>query len=82
MPLPACVAVMVQVPTPTVLTLVPDTVQMLLGLALKITAKPLLALALAANAVPLYWCVPMLPMLTVWVRGLMVKDCVTCGAAA
>jgi hypothetical protein len=80
--LPACVAVMAQVPTPTVLTLVPDTVQTLLGLAPKLMAKPLLALALAVNGVALYWCVPMLLMLIVWVSGLIVNDCVTCGAAA
>ncbi len=63
--LPAWFASMVQVPEAMKLATVPETVQMLCVVEVKVTAKPELAVATSVSGVPTV-CVPGLAKLMLW----------------
>jgi hypothetical protein len=79
--LPPCVAWMVQVPAPTSVTVVPNTVHTAVDWELKLTASPELALALTANgAAPNTW-PDSAPNVIVWLPAVTGKPWLT-GVAA
>ena len=82
MALPVCVALMVQVPVATRVTVVPDTVQTAGVVEAKLTVRPEVAVALTVNGgVPKCWFGKAAKVM-VWLAWVTWKLCVTGVAAA
>jgi hypothetical protein len=82
LPLPPCVAWIVQPPAATSVTVAPDTVHTDVVVEAKLTANPELALALTAKgAAPNTW-PDRLPNVMLWLPGVTVKPWLTGVAAA
>jgi len=72
---------MVHVPVAKKLAVVPETVQTLVVVEAKLTAKPELAVAESARGVPMVWVLGAAKVM-VCASPLTGKLCATCGAAA
>ena len=80
--MPACDAVIEQVPTATSVTVFPETVQIPMVVEAKLTASPELAVALMAyGAVPKGWFASA-PNVMAWLPRVTLKLCETGAAAA
>jgi hypothetical protein len=80
--LPACEALIVQVPTATSVTVAPDTVQTVVVVEVKLTARPEDAVALTVNGAVPKGSVESVPKVMVWLPCVTVKLRLTGVAAA
>ena len=78
--MPAWFASIVQVPEPTMVTVVPETVHTLVVSELKTTARPELAVADTVNGGSPKLFPPSAGKVIVWSALETVNDCDTCGA--
>jgi hypothetical protein len=72
---------MVQPPAPTIVTVVPETVQTLVVDDVNVTVRPELAVADTVNGGSPKFLPPSAPKLIVWLAWSTLKLCATCGAA-